>query len=62
MFGEGITLLVNIWYMIARDFCHQRGVTNVLRDQQKRRLLKMTPQIPTMTMIYRRNRESEERD
>jgi len=30
----------------------------VLRDQPKRRLLKMTPQIPTMTMIYRRNRKS----
>ena len=30
----------------------------VLRDQPKRRLLKITPQIPTMTMIYRRNRKS----
>ena len=30
----------------------------VLRDQPKSRLLKMTPQIPTMTMIYRRNRKS----
>ena len=64
MLGEG-------YYLVGQHLVHDitrfwpsdiRGgklvILDVLRDQPKRRLLKMTPQIPTMTMIYRRNRKS----
>ena len=61
MLGEGYYLVVQ---QLVHDITeilekgHHEAVTYVFRDQPKRRLLKMTPQIPTMTMIYRRNRKS----
>ena len=64
MLGEG-------YYLVGQHLVHDitrfwpsdiRGgklvILDVLRDQPKSCLLKMTPQIPTMTMIYRRNRKS----
>jgi hypothetical protein len=63
MLGEG-------YYLVGQHLVHDRKrywpsdirggkfvILDVLRDQPKGRLLKVTPQIPTMTMIYRRNQE-----
>ena len=61
--GEG-------YYLVGQHLVHDRKrywpsdirggkfvILDVLRDQPKGRLLKVTPQIPTMTMLYRRNQK-----
>ena len=52
---------VGTWSHKILAIGHNKAVTYVLRDQPKRRCLKMTPQIPT-TYDYDISTESEERD